>query len=219
MDSFKSLGILETNKTMYLERWSSLVPQALSMKLGVKFGTLDIPGAIKTLVGESQARELFDALRWLGLLPSIDASAPIQSFPPMPREKLAPIDLFSILLAHKLKYRPSEKDMVLMSHEIIASPKMPGAKSEIHTSNLMVLGDDRASAMARTVGLPVAFAALRVIDDQVAVRGVVGPGHESIYRPILSELERVGLGMQESMRVAEVGGQPPIEKVLVPGAF
>ncbi|KAF4583903.1 hypothetical protein EYR40_002401 [Pleurotus pulmonarius] len=219
MDSFKSLGILETNKTMYLERWSSLVPQAISIKLGVKFGTLDVPGAIKTLVGESQARELFNALRWLGLLPSIDASAPMQSFPPMPREKLAPIDLFSILLAHKLKYKSSEKDMVLMSHEIIASPKVPGAKPEIHTSNLMVLGDDRASAMARTVGLPVAFAALRVIDDQVAVRGVVGPKHESIYRPILSELERVGLGMQESMRFEEVGGQPPIERVLVPGAF
>jgi len=50
------------------------------------------------------------------------------------------------------------------------------------------------------VGLPVAFAALRVLDGEVLVRGVHGPEDRTIYRSVLRGLEEVGLGMKETVR-------------------
>jgi len=66
--------------------------------------------------------------------------------------------------------------------------------------------------MARTVGLPVAIAALNVLDGRVAIRGVAGPTDSSIYRPVLMGLEEAGLGMKEVITTGK-----SIEGSLVPG--
>jgi len=111
-----------------------------------------------------------------------------------------PIDLFTIILARKLKYEPKERDIVILSHEIVAkSPSNPEAE-EIHTSSLITYGTPTASAMARCVGLPVAFAALQVLDGEVSVRGVHGPTDKAVYGSVLRGLEEVGLGMKENIR-------------------
>ena len=94
--------------------------------------------------------------------------------------------------------------MVFLSHELIARPRSEDpdtdAREEIHTSSLIVRGTPEHSAMALTVGLPVAFAALRILDGGIHVRGVRGPTADAgLYRPILRDLETVGLGMQESI--------------------
>jgi alpha-aminoadipic semialdehyde synthase len=119
---------------------------------------------------------------------------------------MAPIDIFAYLLAHKLQYKPHERDMVILSHEIIAKAREPSSygreqgHEEVYTSSLMTYGTPKASAMAQTVGLPVAIAALNVLDGKVDVRGVVGPSEPCIYKPVLRGLEEAGLGMVESAR-------------------
>lgn len=55
--------------------------------------------------------------------------------------------------------------------------------------------------MSRCVGLPVAFAALQVLDGGVSMRGVAGPTDESVYGAVLRGLEEVGLGMKESVTI------------------
>lgn len=67
--------------------------------------------------------------------------------------------------------------------------------------------------MARTVGLPVAFAALNIADGKIAMRGVTGPTDPSIYKPVLRGLEEVGLGMTESTRVLD-DKRPSLEEKL-----
>jgi len=114
------------------------------------------------------------------------------------------LDLFALLLAHKLRYEPHERDMVLLSHELISRSRSPDpcmeAREEIHTSSLIVRGTPEHSAMALTVGLPVAFAALRILDGEVRVRGVAGPTADvELYRLILEDLETAGLGMRTSV--------------------
>jgi alpha-aminoadipic semialdehyde synthase len=52
--------------------------------------------------------------------------------------------------------------------------------------------------MSKTVGLPLAFATLQVLDNGVRTRGVAGPFGEEIYRPVLEGLDTVGLGMRET---------------------
>lgn len=101
--------------------------------------------------------------------------------------------------------------MVLLSHELISRPRSadPSAEvhEEVHTSSLIVRGTPEHSAMALTVGLPVAFAALRILDGEIHVRGVAGPTADvGLYRPILRDLEKAGLGMRESVVRRKEGG-------------
>jgi alpha-aminoadipic semialdehyde synthase len=120
------------------------------------------------------------------------------------------LNFFALLLAHKLRYEPHERDMVFLSHELISRPRSTDpsteGREEIHTSSLTVRGTPEHSAMALTVGLPVAFAALRILDGEVCVRGVVGPTADvGLYKSILRDLETVGLGMRESVVKRKVG--------------
>jgi len=116
----------------------------------------------------------------------------------------------------QLAYKPHERDMVVLSHEIVTQRRGVPEK-EVHTSSLITYGTDRASAMARTVGIPVAIAALNVLDGKIAVRGVRGPTDASIYKPVLHGLEELGLGMTETTRV--VGGQKTLEETLIEGVY
>lgn len=103
-----------------------------------------------------------------------------------------------MILAHKLKYEPEERDLVILSHEIVAqSIEKPGV-DEIYTSSLVTYGTPTASAMSRCVGLPVAFATLQVLDEKVPVRGVHGPTDATLYAPVLEGLQEAGLGMKEN---------------------
>jgi len=212
MQSFKSLGLLEATKTIYLERWSSLVQQSLALQLGYQLDRMTATSAIKSLIPHSQAEPLHEALEWLSLIPPTTVGGPPTPMPTLPAEEMSPIDIFAYLLAFKLRYQPNERDMVILSHEVIAKGQAPAAPEEVYTSSLITYGTSTASAMARTVGLPVAFAALNILDGKVAIRGVTGPSDPSVYGPVLQELEEVGLGMTESLSFSNT-----METKLIPG--
>ncbi|SJL06912.1 uncharacterized protein ARMOST_10254 [Armillaria ostoyae] len=192
---FKDVGLLELNGTITLSDWIDFIP--LSQKLKQELHPED--KHISLQYAEDDAGHL-EALRWLLAGPT----------PPLPAKPMAPLDIFAVLLAYKLQYTPHEHDMVVLSHEFITkSVSEPLAPEEVHTSSLVAYGDDKYSAMARTVGLPVALAALEVLDEKVPVRGVVGPGDASIREPVLAGMESVGLGMEEISGASET-----VEKAL-----
>ncbi|KAL0948068.1 hypothetical protein HGRIS_010692 [Hohenbuehelia grisea] len=205
MQSFKSLGVLETEKKIYLKDWSSLLLQSLHSKYDAEPKSFDVRTAIFKLIPARQVNALFDAAEWLSLLPPKAAYRDQGTLPPLPDAPMAPIDLFSILLAHKLRYRKGERDMVVMAHEVITQAMTGAHEKEVHTASLVVYGTEKASAMARTVGLPVAIAALHVLDGGTPVRGVAGPSHSSVYTHILNELNAAGLGMVERTRPQHEG--------------
>ena len=134
--------------------------------------------------------------------------------PPLPKGRMTPLEIFAYLLSQKLKYQPHETDMVVLSHEIIT--RQPNKLSEggflieAHTSTLFTFGHRKpnipfrgarpASAMARTVGLPLAIASLLVLDRKVDLRGVQKPTWPQIYQPILGKLTEIGMGMREHTR-------------------
>jgi alpha-aminoadipic semialdehyde synthase len=120
------------------------------------------------------------------------------------------MDLVSTLLAHKLRYHPGERDMVILSHEIVTQPyaadvvsaSMAGSpmQREVHTSSLVLYGEVGGnSAMSRTVGLPLAAATLRILDGEVRARGVMAPVENEIYRPVLEDLVRQGMVLKETV--------------------
>ncbi|KAF8574094.1 hypothetical protein K439DRAFT_1642441 [Ramaria rubella] len=218
MHSFQRIGMLETERSMKLDNWSSFAPRALASKFATSFPDDDAASFYSALTDiidmpKPILPQLIHALAWLGITPTSGNSTPFGGPSmnntvtiPLPTKPLAPIDLFTIILSHQLRYQDSERDMVVLMHEITVSPTPQSStygnltEEETHTSTLIAYGTPTSSAMARTVGIPVALATLAVLDGQVHARGVCGPTMEEVYNPVLQGLEENGLGMKTSVR-------------------
>lgn len=219
MHQFKMVGLLDTQNAIRLSSWEDFALQSLEKQLGTAISKdpASIISALIQIIPESQMATLLDALNFLGVIPKREARGSMYSgtrdrLPQVPTAAMLPIDLFATVLSHKLRYQPNERDVVILSHEIITRPNSSTAPSnessageEVHLSSLIVTGTPETSAMARCVGLPVAFAALGVLDDRFTARGVQGPVLKEIYEHVLTGLEGVGLGMNESLRSQDIG--------------
>ncbi len=108
---------------------------------------------------------------------------------------LSPAATLQHLLEQKWKLEPNDKDLVVMWHRF--RYKVEGLHQTIHAS-LGVIGEDQVhTAMARTVGLPIAMACKLVLNGDVKERGVQIPISPVFYDPILNELETLGITFKE----------------------
>lgn len=105
-------------------------------------------------------------------------------------------------LAHRLRYLPNERDVVLLHHEI-GVEKQDGTR-ELFTSSMVEygapFGSKGHSAMAKTVGYPAALGALLLLDGRIAERGVIGPTLPSVWKPLLDSLAQNGLKLEEGRK-------------------
>lgn len=86
--------------------------------------------------------------------------------------------------------------MVILRHELIT--RWPSGQKEEKSINLIVHGDANGhSAMARTVGLPVAIATKMILDNQITERGVILPFREDVVTEMLIKLRAEGLKTTE----------------------
>jgi saccharopine dehydrogenase-like NADP-dependent oxidoreductase len=68
-------------------------------------------------------------------------------------------------------------------------------------STLVLKGDDQIhTAMAKTVGLPLAMGAVLILKEKIKQRGVLVPTIASIYNPILMELEKFDIKFTEEIK-------------------
>ena len=94
-----------------------------------------------------------------------------------------------------LEFTGKFKDLVVMWHRFRYTKD--NTALEIHAS-LAVIGHDQThTAMARTVGLPIAMACKLVLNGKVNDRGVLLPLKPEIYDPVLDELETSGVVFDE----------------------
>ncbi|KAA2219579.1 saccharopine dehydrogenase family protein [Maribacter flavus] len=99
------------------------------------------------------------------------------------------------ILEDKWTLGETEKDMIVMYHKF--GYELNGEKKQID-SKLVVIGEDRVhTAMAKTVGLPVAIAALKILNGKITTPGVQMPISKEVYQPILKELETLGINFKE----------------------
>lgn len=110
----------------------------------------------------------------------------------IPLESGTPADALQILLEVNLKLKDGDKDMIVMQHQFVYEKE--GRLYEL-TSSLVVTGDDELhTAMAKTVGLPLAIAVKNFLNGQIKMKGVQVPIGKDIYEPILNELsEKFGI--------------------------
>ncbi len=103
------------------------------------------------------------------------------------------------ILEHRLELKSDDKDMVVMAHEIEYT--LGGQTSKV-ISSLEVKGEDnRHTAMAKTVGLPLGIAATLILKGEITETGLHIPITPAFYEPVLSELEKHGITFLE--RVVE----------------
>ena len=98
-----------------------------------------------------------------------------------------------------------EKDMIVMYHKF--GYELNGVKKQLD-ANMVVLGENRThTAMAKTVGLPVAMATLNILNKKISTPGVQIPISKEVYEPILKELESYGITFNE-FQVPYLGYNP-----------
>ena len=106
-----------------------------------------------------------------------------------------PAQILEHILNKKWKLNSDDKDLVVMWHRFVY--ETGGRKKEIQSSLVVQGEDDVHTAMARTVGLPLAIAAKLLLQGKIKQRGVVIPTAKEIYQPVLSELKSLGLEVKE----------------------
>ena len=85
--------------------------------------------------------------------------------------------------------------------------ELNGKKHQIESS-LVVKGENQTfTAMAKTVGLPVAIATLKILNKEIKTPGVQLPITKEVYAPILKELEQYGIKFTEK-KVPYLGYNP-----------
>ena len=108
------------------------------------------------------------------------------------------IDIIALVMAKKMAYLPSEKDMIIIYHVV----KAENAKGEMKefTSKLVSYGTPGGNfAMANTVSLPVAIAAELIVNKKITKPGVHIPTIPELYEPILNGLEKNGVVVEEAL--------------------
>ena len=203
LDDIPTLMRGTLRKAGYCEAWDAFVQlgctdDGFAMELGANATWTDymnafLPGDSKQDVRARTAEHLgldprgdvMTKLAWLGLF----------SAEPIGVKGLSPAATLQNLLEQKWKLGPDDKDLVVMWHRFRYSTE--GAHQEIHASLAVVGQDQQHTAMALTVGLPIAMACKLVLNNKLADRGVLLPLSPSIYDPVLDELDKLGITFRE----------------------
>jgi saccharopine dehydrogenase-like NADP-dependent oxidoreductase len=110
--------------------------------------------------------------------------------------KCSAADVLQFALEQKLALLPEDKDMIVMLHEIDYQ-----LNNQYHSvkSSLILKGEDNLrTAMAKSVGLPLAIAAKFILQGKIKTKGLHIPIIPEIYEPVLDELKQYGIEFLES---------------------
>ncbi|MEM8999354.1 MAG: saccharopine dehydrogenase family protein [Bacteroidota bacterium] len=106
-----------------------------------------------------------------------------------------PAQILQRLLEDCWTLKEDEKDMIVMYHKF--GFEQNGKKKQID-ANMVVIGEGQThTAMAKTVGLPVAMATLQILNKKITTPGVQIPIKKEVYQPILAELKTYGIDFRE----------------------
>lgn len=120
-------------------------------------------------------------------------------------KNVTPAQILEKILSESWALQPEDKDMIVMYHKF--GYELDGKKHQIDAT-MVTLGEDQTyTAMAKTVGLPVAMATLAILNNKITTPGVQIPINKEVYEPILKELEAYGIVFKEK-QVPYLGYNP-----------
>lgn len=105
----------------------------------------------------------------------------------------SPAAITEAILNLRWKLKPEDRDLIVMWHRL---HYRLGDGLHVREMSLQVTGDAHHTAMAKTVGLPLAFAAQLWLEGKIQAAGVQLPVEAAIYKPLLSRLAGVGIELK-----------------------
>ena len=128
-----------------------------------------------------------DDIRW-GKLLELDL---FNATKKIPLKNASPAQILQYILEDSWTLEADEQDMIVMYHKF--GFEQNGKKQQID-ANMVVIGENKShTAMAKTVGLPVAMATLLILNGKIKTPGVQIPIQKEVYEPILNELKHHGI--------------------------
>ena len=145
----------------------------------------DVKARAAEKVGLDTGSDIISKLEWLGLF-SDETIPEFDNY----------LDILSKRLQEKLYYKDGEKDMLLMRHRFVVENK--DKSRDMITSTMIDFGIPGGdSSMARTVSLPLCIGVKLMAEDAFKLTGVRIPIKKEIYEPVLEELEKLNIKMDE----------------------
>lgn len=171
-DSYK---IKNANTLTYTDLLSSFLTK----------GTASVKEKLEAFMGTELDAEVMTKLEYLELF----------SNKAITLKEGSPAELLQNLLEEKWLLKAGDKDMIVMQHQF--EYELNGVKKKLNSS-LVVIGDDEVhTAMAKTVGLPLAITIKNFLTGKFKLYGVQIPLVKEIYEPMLSELESLNIIFSE----------------------
>jgi len=113
----------------------------------------------------------------------------------IPLKNATPAQILQFILEDSWSLSEDDKDMIVMYHKF--GYELNGKQFQID-ANTVVKGESKThTAMAKTVGLPVAIATLAILNKKITTPGVQIPIQKEVYEPILEELKEYGIVFKE----------------------
>ena len=167
-DTYK---IKNANTLTYTDLLSSFLPK----------GTSSVKERLVAFMGAELDADVMIKLEYLELF----------SNKPIKLKEGSPAELLQNLLEEKWLLKAGDKDMIVMQHQF--EYELKGAKHKLNSS-LVVIGDNEVhTAMAKTVGLPLAITIKNFLTGKFKLYGVQIPLVKEIYEPMLAELESLNI--------------------------
>ncbi|MEO2057143.1 MAG: saccharopine dehydrogenase C-terminal domain-containing protein [Flavobacteriaceae bacterium] len=108
-----------------------------------------------------------------------------------------PAQILEYILLQNWQLEKKDKDMVVMYHKF--GYKKNKKLYQIDSTMVSIGEDETYTAMAKTVGLPLAIATLAILNKKIKSIGVQLPTSKEIYLPILKELEEYNIKFKEKL--------------------
>lgn len=146
---------------------------------------LSVEEKLCAATGITMDSETMQRLKWLGIFENTLIGM----------KEGTPAQILQKILEEKWVLGPEDKDLIVMQHDFVY---LLNGQEKRKRSTLVVTGKDQVhTAMAITVGLPLAIGVKMMMLGQIKLRGVIMPVMPEVYLPILKELEEYGVKFTE----------------------
>jgi len=146
---------------------------------------LSVEQKLAKLLGVHQNDTLIEKIAWLGLFENQEIGL----------KNATPAQILQKKLEEKWFLEEHDKDIILMQH--IFDYQENTIKKRLFSSLVVRGKSQQETAMAMTVGLPLAIGAKLVLEGKINKIGVCLPIYSEIYEPILAELASIGIAFVE----------------------